>query len=137
MLNNLPTQLTRFVGREQEGAHIKQLLTDARLSTLTGPGGCGETRLTIGEDLMLEQPIDLALKATQPPSVRQDDRGRLTLRQPEVVALITQGKTNGEIAEELVLSKHTVEKHVANILVQLEVDNRAEIVRWGMKQGLA
>jgi ATP/maltotriose-dependent transcriptional regulator MalT len=104
MLNNLPTQLTRFVGREQEGAHIKQLLTDARLSTLTGPGGCGETRLTIGEDLMLEQPIDLALKATQPPSVRQDDRGRLTLRQPEVVALITQGKTNGEIAEELVLS---------------------------------
>ena len=53
------------------------------------------------------------------------------------MALITQGKTNGEIAEELVLSKHTVEKHVANILVQLEVDNRAEIVRWGMKQGLA
>jgi hypothetical protein len=36
MTNNLPTQLTRFVGREREAAQVKALLADARLLTLTG-----------------------------------------------------------------------------------------------------
>jgi predicted ATPase/DNA-binding CsgD family transcriptional regulator len=90
-----------------------------------------------GRLMTLEQAIDLALEATAPPAGRRADRGGLTPRQLEVAALITQGKTNGEIAAELVLSKRTVEKHVANILAQLEVTNRAEIVRWGMEQGLA
>jgi hypothetical protein len=36
--NNLPLQLTSFVGREREIAEVKDLLTDQRLLTLTGPG---------------------------------------------------------------------------------------------------
>src|SRR4051812_7933891 len=48
--NNLSPQLTRFIGRQHEIAAVAQLLTpgdaDAtRLVTLTGPGGCGKTRL--------------------------------------------------------------------------------------------
>ncbi|MFC8514959.1 BTAD domain-containing putative transcriptional regulator [Streptomyces sp. NPDC057257] len=43
----LPVQLTRFVGREPELTRIATLLTDARLVTLTGPGGAGKTRLAI------------------------------------------------------------------------------------------
>jgi predicted ATPase/class 3 adenylate cyclase len=43
--NNLPTQLTSFVGREQELAEARQLLAANRLVTLTGPGGTGKTRL--------------------------------------------------------------------------------------------
>jgi DNA-binding CsgD family transcriptional regulator len=89
-----------------------------------------------GQAMTLDQAIDLALEATAPPAAWQEVRGGLTPRQLEVVDLIAQGKTNGEIAEELVLSKRTVEKHVANILAQLEVGNRAEIVRWGLEQGL-
>ena len=54
--NNLPIPLTSFIGREQEIAELKRLLTHAenetqppptRLLTLTGPGGCGKTRLAI------------------------------------------------------------------------------------------
>ncbi|VBA42617.1 Putative HTH-type transcriptional regulator [Mycobacterium attenuatum] len=41
----LPSQLTSFVGREQELAHGRQLLTAHRLVTLTGAGGVGKTRL--------------------------------------------------------------------------------------------
>ena len=45
--NNLPAQLTSFIGREKEIAEIKALLGSARLVTLTGSGGTGKTRLSI------------------------------------------------------------------------------------------
>ena len=45
--NNLPTQLTTFIGRETEVAEVKRLLSGSRLTTLTGSGGCGKTRLSI------------------------------------------------------------------------------------------
>lgn len=44
--NNLPVQLTSFIGREKEIAEIKKLLDSARLITLTGSGGTGKTRLS-------------------------------------------------------------------------------------------
>lgn len=45
--NNLPTQLTSFIGRERELAEAKSRLEGARLLTLIGPGGAGKTRLSI------------------------------------------------------------------------------------------
>jgi predicted ATPase/class 3 adenylate cyclase len=45
--NNLPIQLTSFVGREKEMVEIKTLLASARLVTITGSGGTGKTRLSI------------------------------------------------------------------------------------------
>ena len=45
--NNLPIQLTNFIGREKEIARVKQLLGDHRLVTLTGAGGTGKTRLSL------------------------------------------------------------------------------------------
>jgi predicted ATPase/class 3 adenylate cyclase len=47
LLNNLPSQLTSFVGREEEIAEIGRLLARSRLVTLLGPGGVGKTRLSI------------------------------------------------------------------------------------------
>lgn len=45
--NNLPTQLTTFVGRERELEETRDLLGRARLLTITGPGGTGKTRLAL------------------------------------------------------------------------------------------
>ncbi|HEY6103698.1 MAG TPA: tetratricopeptide repeat protein [bacterium] len=45
--NNLPLQLTSFIGREREIEEVKALLTKHRLLTLTGPGGSGKTRLAV------------------------------------------------------------------------------------------
>jgi predicted ATPase len=44
---NLPLQITSFVGREEDLATIAKLIDDARLVTLTGPGGVGKTRLAM------------------------------------------------------------------------------------------
>ena len=46
-LHNLPTQLTTFIGREQEIVEVKRLVGTTRLLTLTGSGGCGKTRLAL------------------------------------------------------------------------------------------
>ena len=45
--NNLPRQLTSFVGREQEMADVKRLLAATSLLTLVGTGGAGKTRLSL------------------------------------------------------------------------------------------
>ncbi|HEX2696271.1 MAG TPA: adenylate/guanylate cyclase domain-containing protein [Anaerolineales bacterium] len=52
--NNLPIQLTSFIGRERELAEAKKRLASARLLTLIGPGGTGKTRLSmqIGAELL-------------------------------------------------------------------------------------
>jgi predicted ATPase/DNA-binding SARP family transcriptional activator len=65
--NNLPTPLTSFVGRDAEIAEIAKLVDTFRLTTLTGPGGIGKTRLAIevAQRLQLQFPdgiwwVDLA-----------------------------------------------------------------------------
>jgi predicted ATPase/class 3 adenylate cyclase len=45
--NNLPMQLTTFIGREKQIAEVKQKLVEHRLVTLTGSGGTGKTRLSL------------------------------------------------------------------------------------------
>ena len=45
--NNLPSQLTTFIGREAEVDLVQRLLGETRMLTLTGAGGCGKTRLAL------------------------------------------------------------------------------------------
>ncbi len=89
---------------------------------------------------MMEQAIKYALSLPLVPerivAEAEAEFDRLTAREHEVAALIAQGKTNGDIAAELVLSKRTVEKHIANILSKLELTSRAQIVRWVMEHNL-
>lgn len=59
---------------------------------------------------------------------RQRALQRLSRREQEVLLLLTQGQTNKEMAESLVVSVNTVKKHVQNIFTKLNVETRAAAV---------
>ena len=47
LLNNLPAQLSTFIGRARELSEVRALVESSRMVTLTGAGGCGKTRLSL------------------------------------------------------------------------------------------
>jgi two-component system nitrate/nitrite response regulator NarL len=61
----------------------------------------------------------------------------LTPRERQVLAHLSTGATNREIATALVISEHTVKTHVRHILRKLEVANRAEAAAYATRHGLA
>ena len=75
--NNLPAQLSSFIGREAEIIEVKQLLAETRLLTLTGAGGCGKTRLAlqVAADLLAEYPDGVWLVELAPASAFPNSQG--------------------------------------------------------------
>jgi NarL family two-component system response regulator LiaR len=63
-------------------------------------------------------------------------RDDLTDREMEVLRLLAHGRTNPEIAEELVVGVETVKTHVGNILAKLHLAHRTQAVIHALKQGL-
>ncbi|WP_402374601.1 LuxR C-terminal-related transcriptional regulator [Isoptericola rhizosphaerae] len=76
--------------------------------------------------------------ATAQPEVSGPDVGavRLTPREREVLGLVARGLGDREIAAELVLSEHTVHRHVANVLARLDCPTRAAAVARATAAGL-
>lgn len=62
-------------------------------------------------------------------------RGPLTDRESEVLALLARGLANKQIAAALGISEHTVKFHVSSIYAKLNVTNRTEAVREGLRGG--
>jgi predicted ATPase/DNA-binding SARP family transcriptional activator/DNA-binding CsgD family transcriptional regulator len=89
-----------------------------------------------GQAMSFEEAVEYALSAEEvrppaPPAPEQPSTGarqlELTRREKEVAALVAQGLTNRQIASELVLSEHTVHRHVAGILKKLDLHSREQV----------
>ncbi len=65
-----------------------------------------------------------------------DVKAKLTERESEVLKLLVQGKSNTEIAQELIVSVHTAKAHVCSILQKLCVDDRVQAAVKAIKEGL-
>lgn len=114
--NNLPAQLTSFIGREEELEQLIRLLSSARLVTLTGAGGSGKTRL--------------ALQAAQ--AVLDEFEGvyfvdLAPVRDPEhVIPTISQTLDLGESLDEPPL--RTLKKYLREKKVLLVLDNLEQVI---------
>ena len=62
--------------------------------------------------------------------------GVLTEREVEILRIVQTGLSNKDIAARLGLSKSTVQNHLTNVFVKLDVTNRTEAVFQGVKRGL-
>lgn len=61
----------------------------------------------------------------------------LTARELEVLRLLGEARSNSGIADALFISEHTVKVHVSRILEKLELETRAEAIRFAIRHGLA
>jgi DNA-binding NarL/FixJ family response regulator len=76
---------------------------------------------------------DFLHRAREDLPLREDP---LTPREQEVLKLVAEGYTNKQIAETLVISEKTVERHRANILDKLGMRDRVELTRYAIRHGL-
>jgi two-component system nitrate/nitrite response regulator NarL len=66
----------------------------------------------------------------------ESERSLLSEREIEILKLVSAGKSNRAIAEQLSISENTVKYHLKNILHKLGVTNRTEAVMWAMQRGI-
>ena len=89
---------------------------------------------------MLTELPDLAGLAAAPPARRLPASALLripsTPREVEVLRLVSHGLSNDDIATALVVSTHTVHRHVANILTKLDEPTRASAVSHALNDGM-
>jgi two-component system, NarL family, response regulator NreC len=76
------------------------------------------------------------LQRRDAPSAPSRGFEELTEREREVLALIAEGHSNQEIADALVISIKTVNRHRENIMAKLNLHNRVELVRYAIEKGL-
>jgi len=90
--------------------------------------------------MSLGEAVDCALSESE--TISQSTRaekekfGGLTAREREVAILISQGKSNREIAEQMTVGVKTIETYVTRILNKLGFDSRVQIATWAMEKRL-
>jgi DNA-binding CsgD family transcriptional regulator len=70
---------------------------------------------------------DVLLPVERPP-------GKITAREQSVLALLSRGRSNQQIARALGISGHAVKRHVSNLLIKLDCSNRTEVALLAVKQ---
>ena len=71
-----------------------------------------------------------------PPAEGRDPYENLTDREKQVLKLVAEGKTNKEIAEILGISVKTAMGHRANLMANLGIHNKAELVKFALRRGI-
>jgi DNA-binding NarL/FixJ family response regulator len=100
-------------------------------------GDAVEYALADPEPATAAAPANPQLTPPPPAPPRSRGPGGLTAREVEVVRLVAAGKTNRAIAAALVLSEHTVARHLNHIYAKLGVGSRVEAAAFALRAGLA
>jgi len=115
----------------ENSRQVASELTHARLVVINGRNG--------GDALQGVQAIEDFLRTIDDDQERAPEaavNGLLSARELEVLRLLAAGKSNQEIAEDLVISLHTSRKHVSNILSKTGTANRTEAAAYARDHGV-
>ncbi len=107
---------------------VSRTLGKARVADLMASGA--ELDLSDAA-LYARQQIDAALRQPSP-RARPTRPGGLSRREVEVLRLVADGRTSGEIATQLFISSRTAEHHIQNVYTKIGVSNRAAATRWAV-----
>jgi DNA-binding CsgD family transcriptional regulator len=113
---------------------LAQRLPNGRLVLLDSDWAFGEPTEALDAILAFLSELNLVRDRDEAPAPRLVSALALSARQAQVLRLIADGKTNGEIADALVISLRTVERHVAELYAKIGVRNRVEAAAFAMNQ---
>jgi len=87
----------------------------------------------------LHRGADAPPTASQEDGFRMDDRDEVPLspRQMQILTLVSQGQTYRQVADAIGIAERTVKYHMAEILDRLHLDNRAQVIAYAARIGLA
>jgi len=113
-------------------------LDHAREALVAGPANCAGREPAPDVDVGADDASDLPIRHLQatPPRARIRRPSALSDRERDVVVLIAEGRSNREIADELVITKKTAEAHVSHILTKLGLQSRVQIATWSLQHGI-
>ena len=77
---------------------------------------------------------DANIKVEDDDNTNKKAKGKLTKRQIEILALVGQGKTSREIADELFIGVHTVDTHRKNMIRILGLQGKGELMRYALEK---
>ena len=127
--------VTSFIDDEKVYPAIQAGASGYLLKTSTAREIADAIRATKRGERVLEPEVTTKIvqQATKPRKELHED---LTKREQEVLLLISEGKSNQEIADQLFITLKTVKTHVSNILAKLEVEDRTQAAIYAFKHHL-
>lgn len=127
--------VTSFIDDEKVYPAIQAGASGYLLKTSTAREIADAVRATQRGERVLEPEVTTKIvqQATKPRKELHED---LTKREQEVLLLISEGKSNQEIADQLFITLKTVKTHVSNILAKLEVEDRTQAAIYAFKHHL-
>ena len=130
-----PSLKTVVVSASEDPARIDTALTTGAVAYVLKRAEPGDLASAIRQVFTRSLYLAGAYQSRPTPSAEADTAG-LTRREREILELVAEGGTNGEVARKLWVTEQTVKFHLANIFRKLDVTNRTQASRWAHSHGL-
>ena len=122
--------------RPEEGMELAASIRQAQFTLIEGDTMLGDAQAGVTAIEQFLAGLPAATKTAGLAEVTDDDSSGLSGREKEVLRLLADGKSNQQIADELVISLNTVHRHVSNLFDKTGVANRTQAAAYAKEHGI-